>query len=150
MKCKLVRELTFAPSAAPELRGKPALVGTVIDHPKSHTLVRNGDAVWADEECAIECCRRLFPHEKIDGALTDEQIKQLGQRVAKLIKQKHPVAAGIDPADYEAFNRGEMTGYDPETGDPIPGPHAEYDGPLELPPDVYRAGEQGELIDDRT
>lgn len=132
-KCKLVRDLEYGPSAGPRLAGTIAAVGTVLETETAHLLVCNGDAVPHDDECARRCYRKLFPKQAVDDVLSEDELNQLKLRVTQLIRQKDPVAAGIHPEDYDDFFAGKMTGYDPDTGDPSPGPNAEYDGPLELP-----------------
>lgn len=134
MKCKTIRPLKYSPKWGPELAYKPMPVGTVLDNPKAYSSVLNGDSVPHDAECAERCYRALFRGEAIgENGLTDEQLQKLETAVAEKIRRKDPVAKGIHPDDYPDFYAGKMTGYDPETGEPIPGPNAEYSGPLELP-----------------
>jgi hypothetical protein len=77
-----------------------------------------GCAVPFDDEC------------RIAAGMTDAEIKKAQQT------QAH-VAKGIDVRDREAFNDGEMTGYDGK-GRKIPGPNA----------DEEYAEEYADLIED--
>lgn len=125
MKCKLTRELEFRPDweglkesvtwpSEPRVddRGRHwHPVGTVIDHVQAWMLVANLDADAADDECE----ERVKVHRMKCNSTTD----------LKLARAR--LEAGIHPDDFEAFDAGEMVGYDPETGDPIPGPNADDD-----------------------
>jgi hypothetical protein len=81
--------------------------GTVIEHPRSYMLVRMGVADAADDEA-----------EKAAN-MTNTQKQQ-----AKVAYER--VSRGIAPEDYEAFDDGEIMGYNPD-GSPIPGPNADFD-----------------------
>jgi len=81
--------------------------GTVLQSEPTDTLgvwhlVRQGVAEPVDEECRRRANR------------TPEQIARAAAAYEK-------VSRGIHPEDYDAFDRGEMTGYD-ASGEPIPGP----------------------------
>lgn len=93
----------------------------------------SGKKVPPDETAAVELFRRHFKVEPLEKYLSDEQRARIIDRVKYLIHRQNPVCKGIAAEDYEDFYAGRMVGYDPETGKPIPGPNAEYDGPLELP-----------------
>jgi hypothetical protein len=80
-------------------------VGTINDRPDSYKWVKMGVAVPDDEECEL-------------AAGMDEQAIQAAQHAAKR------TALGIAPEDFEAYDRGEMTGYY-RNGTPIPGPDAD-------------------------
>ena len=106
MKCRTLIELDCPPGEEfPE--GKiPA--GTVIEEKDAWKLVRKGVAAAADEEC----------EQKIP--LSPEETRQ------RLFAYRK-IAAGIQPEDREAWDRGWMRGYNPD-GSWIPGPNAdEYD-----------------------
>ena len=78
-----------------------------------------GVAVPEDEECRLKC--DLSPEE--------------------LARRQHAYRRlAIHPDDWEAFDRGEMVGYD-DAGRPIPGPNwcgglADYEGGVEEEPEV--------------
>lgn len=79
-------------------------VGTIIQHPMCYRLVQMGIAVPADEGCAA-----------LAGMTTQQQAK--AQHAAERLSKS------IHPDDFEAYDAGVMTGYDPETGEWIPGPN---------------------------
>jgi len=83
--------------------------GTTIRHPEAFKLVQMGVAEPADAECHAA------------HGMTQQQIQ-----AAQAAYEK--VSRGIHPDDYDAFDRGEMVGYD-GNGEPIPGPNAidDYD-----------------------
>lgn len=120
MQAKLAFDHKYAPIAGREKAGTVAKTGTVIDHPQAYLLVLQGAARPHDQECRERCCRAC---KLADGDL-DAEVEFRVSRYKKVHK-------GIHPDDYEAFDSGEMVGYDPATGEKIPGPNAEYDGPLE-------------------
>jgi hypothetical protein len=101
MKCKTLYDLGCFPDDDFPEGVKPA--GTIIDHPDAYRLVQLGVAEPADEEC-----------EQKHG-MTHENM---------LAKQKTfpRIARGILPEDYEAFENGEMIGYDNQ-GRWVPGPN---------------------------
>lgn len=133
MQCRLIRDLAYDDTAPKHLRGQPAPAGSVIEGPDCWQIVTAGHAVPHDTECADQVWRDKFPGEPIeDGGLSDDQLARLRTCVEKLIRNGAAVARGIHPEDYEDFYAGRMTGYDPETGEPIPGENAEYNGPLIL------------------
>ena len=132
MKCKLLREETTLPceeypgewrcracgargssgdrvTRCPECdspvgqRSGRIPAGTILENPHVASLVRQGIAVPADEECA-----------KAAG-MTAEQMK---------VARHHQDRArlGIHPDDFEAFDAGIMVGYNPD-GTFIPGPN---------------------------
>lgn len=109
MKAKLLRRMEMAPGHPDFIPGVKQWLepGTLIDHPKSYMLVRMGVADAADDEC-----------EKA-AAMTNTQKAQ-----AQLAYQR--VSKGIAPEDYQAFDDGEIAGYNPD-GSPIPGPNADVD-----------------------
>lgn len=101
MKCKLLHAMSHTPDAADVRKLFPA--GEVIEHADAYRLVQIGCAEPADEECAA----------------------RHGMTEAELAHARHAyvrTAKGIWPDDYEAFDAGIMTGYDPE-GNPVPGPN---------------------------
>ena len=102
MKSKILHDMTCTPTEAYPDGLKPA--GTIIDHPQAAILVQMGVAEPVDEECRKAC------------NMTDAQIE-----AAKAAYPK--VAAGIHPDDSEAYDRGEMIGYNPD-GSWIPGSDA--------------------------
>mgnify|MGYP001574454573 CR=1 FL=1 len=113
MKCRLTREREVHEAIAPpeliaqcERRGNFlfAPVGTLIDDQQAAMLVLMGVAEAADDECAAATVR------------TPEQIEAAKTALVKL-------EARIDPADFAAFDAGEMIGYDVD-GNIVPGPNA--------------------------
>lgn len=80
-------------------------VGEIIDHPDAYRLVRLGCALSADEEC------------KLAVDMTPEQFQKAQATYPK-------VAAGLQPEDYSAWDRGWMRGYNPD-GSWVPGPNYE-------------------------
>jgi len=103
MKAKLLLDMTGPPSDRFPDGHKPN--GTLIDHPDAWKLVRMGVAEPVDEECIAKADR------------TPEQLAAAQAAYPR-------VAAGIHPDDYDAYNAGLMTGYNPD-GSWIPGPNAE-------------------------
>lgn len=80
-------------------------IGTTREHPDAWKLVRLGAAVPADEEC--EKAANMSPEQM--SAAQHAQIR---------------ATKGIVPEDFAAFDRGEMSGYNPD-GSWIPGPNAD-------------------------
>jgi len=111
MQCRLLRRLKWSPSPVRQGYAEP---GTVIDHPDSWLLVLNGDAEPADEECDQ---RTGF------SGWSDE-------RKQAVLKHRERMAAGIHPDDFDAYDRGEIAGYNPD-GSAIPGPNVIPDEPEE-------------------
>jgi hypothetical protein len=100
MQCRLIRDLT-----------DPA--GTVLSSPPHRVrdivaLVQMGCAEPADEEC-------------------DKAAGMTPERIAIAAHAYERVHRGIHPDDYEAYEAGLMTGYNPD-GSFIPGPNAEREG----------------------
>jgi len=77
--------------------------GAVIDDRRAYLLVRQGVAVPDDDEC------------RQAAAMSDEQVGRAQHAYGR-------VAAGIRPEDYELYDTGQITGYDPD-GDYVPGPN---------------------------
>lgn len=118
MKCKLrfERELSMEtvppPSqalidaAVPKMRGKKMSlwlpVGTEIDHPDAHYIVKNGQADPSDEECRIECA--CSPEELAARYLAAEMLDK-----------------GIAPNDRALYAKGYILGYNKD-GSFKPGP----------------------------
>lgn len=75
----------------------------VFDHPTGYKLVRNGDAIPMDEECELA------------SGLRPEQLTVVQYNRERL-------ARGINRDDWESYDAGYMTGYNPD-GDWIPGPN---------------------------
>lgn len=107
MKAELLRRLEMGPTHPEYVSGEKKWldVGHVIDHPQSFMLVRMGVAKAADDECEKAAQMTATAHQKAVAAY---------ERLEK----------GIAPEDFDAFDSGEMSGYDPETGEPILGPNA--------------------------
>ena len=121
MKCKIIRgdievnESCVTPEMLPSVVRRDVMrngvmqsvafwgVGTVLDHPESYYLVRQGCAVPADQECEIRAAR------------SPEQ-----QRAAQYAYER--LNRGIHPEDFAAYDSGWMTGYNPD-GMYIPGPN---------------------------
>lgn len=108
MKARLVRPLEIGPTHPDYVPGKrhqflPA--GTIIDHPQAAQLVERGVARCADGECEQAV------------SITEDEWQTRNHRY-------EPMSQGIDIEDYDAYFAGEMVGYDPNTGEPIPGPNA--------------------------
>ena len=80
-----------------------APAGTEISDPECYKLVRMGMAEPSDDECRERC------------GMTQEQIA-----TAAFAQEK--VSKGIHPDDYNAYDRGEMVGYNPD-GTFIRGPN---------------------------
>jgi len=97
----------------PTIRKAPA--GTVIDHPDAFRLVQQGVAIPADEECQRAANRSA-------------------QQLAAAQYAYTRLAAGIHPDDYELFDAGVITGYNPD-GTPKLGPAAEQDESLQTEED---------------
>jgi len=100
MKCELLLDMKTPEPGWPN-DTKPA--GTIIDNPDAFRLVQMGCAKPADEEC-----------EKAHGRSEQEL------ELAKIAYGR--VSKGIIPDDYEAFDAGIMTGYNPD-GSWKPGPN---------------------------
>lgn len=119
MKAKLLYDCDVDwrhPSAAEFPDGiKPA--GTIIDHPDAFGLVYQGIAEPADEECA----RRVN--------MTEAEWKKAVRHYARL-------RAGIHPDDFDAWDKGLMTGYNPD-GSWIPGPNSSQESASISTIDVY-------------
>lgn len=77
--------------------------GTTINHLMCFRLVQMGVAVPADEECRLAANR------------TPEQLVAAQKAAVRLSK-------GIDPSDFEAYEKGIMDGYNAD-GSFIPGPN---------------------------
>ena len=99
-----------------------APVGTEINDPECYKLVRMGMAEPSDDECRDRC------------NMTQEQITAASQAQDKVSK-------GIHPDDYNAYDRGEMVGYNPD-GSVIPGPN--YGGDQ----DEYKDDEYEDIDDE--
>lgn len=84
--------------------------GAIIETPDCYLLVQMGCCAPADDECAKE------------AGMTPDMIRAA-------TKAYERVAKGIHPDDYAAFDKGEMTGYDPQTGAKTPGPNAPAEQP---------------------
>ena len=98
MKCRLLHP---TPEAFPGKGVLPA--GHIIEHRQAPILVQIGAAESADEECAKAANR------------TPEQLAAAQRSYVK-------VRAGIHPDDFEAFDAGQMIGYNPD-GSFKPGPN---------------------------
>lgn len=101
MKCRLIRHMGCDPCPEFPLGVKPS--GTVIDHHQAYLLVQMGVAVPEDQECRMKA----------------------GMNGNQMIAAQHAyerVNRGISPEDYEAFDKGIMTGYNPD-GSWVPGPN---------------------------
>ncbi len=131
MQVQTIIELTTIPRA--EFPDGVIPVGTVLDNPGDYKLVRHGCAVPLDDEAA----------EAAD--MTPEAMARAQAAYPK-------TAAGLQPEDHEAWDKGYMRGYNPD-GSWIPGPNAaEYEAtqdeeqwaesPLELPP--YREEDEND------
>ncbi len=101
MRCKTIRNLNCPRTAEHPDGTLPA--GSIDSGPESWKLVVHGVAVPDDEECRL----------KVN--MTPEQMAERQRTYSRL-------AAGIHPDDWEAYDRGEMVGYD-EKGRKIPGPN---------------------------
>lgn len=106
MKAELTHRLEMAPSHPDWKEGVKQWLepGTILEHRQAYLLVRQGCAKPADDEC-----------EKA-AAMNNTQRQQAQKAYNRL-------ARGIHPDDFEAFDEGLMTGYDPETGEWLPGPN---------------------------
>jgi len=84
--------------------------GVEFEHPSAAFFVRNGDAEPADDECREAC------------GMTPVQIKDAQGNRERL-------AQGINPEDWDAYDKGYMTGYAPDgSGKWVPGPnYAEWE-----------------------
>ena len=96
MKCRLIREMEG-------LHGNKLPVGLEIEHVQAPLLVQMGCAEPADEECrakanmsAAQMAAARYAYERVDR--------------------------GIDPEDYDAYDKGYMVGYNPD-GSWKPGPN---------------------------
>ncbi len=106
MKAQLVKDLRATPSTKVPIVDGIVPKGTVIEGValRPWFYVQMGAAVPLDDEC------------RMAAGMTDDQI----DLQCKLYEAK---LAGIQPEDMAAWKAGAMTGYDPETGDWIPGPN---------------------------
>lgn len=100
MKAKLIRQAKRLVrdkdrTGKRKLRIEKIPAGTEIEGPKVHLLCLQGMAVPMDKECM----------RKVN--MTDEQIEAATKAYEK-------IAAGIQPEDYDAFERGLMSGYKPD------------------------------------
>ena len=98
MKCRLLHP---TPEAFPGKGVLPA--GHIIEHRQAPILVQIGAAESADEECAKAANR------------TPAQLAAAQRSYVK-------VRAGIHPSDFDAFDAGQMVGYNPD-GSFKPGPN---------------------------
>ena len=109
MKAKLIRSdltvgKTFDPAHIEVKDGRRyAQEGTIIEDPRAYLLVKQGVAVPADEECAQA------------AGMSEDQMQKAQHAYGR-------VAAGIRPEDYELYDTGQITGYDPDGGY-LPGPN---------------------------
>jgi len=78
--------------------------GAVINHPKSFRLVQQGICEPADAECEHR------------ANMNPDRMKAAGHAYERLKR-------GIQPQDFERYDRGELLGYNPDGSD-IPGPNA--------------------------
>ena len=78
--------------------------GAVVNHPKSFRLVQQGICEAADEECRL---RAGMDAPAMDAA------SHAYERLQR----------GIDPKDFDRYDRGELLGYNADGSD-IPGPNA--------------------------
>ncbi len=101
MKAKTIRPLNT--HKTPQNPGGLLPAGFIDACPESWKLVVHGVAIPEDEECRL----------KVN--MTPEQMAERQRTYNRL-------AAGIHPDDWEAFDRGEMIGYD-EQGHKVPGPN---------------------------
>lgn len=115
MKCRLLKAMRCKKTEARPDGRVPA--GTVIDHPDAYLLVRLGCAESVDAECAEKAARSP-------------------QQLAQARKAQERTSRGIHPDDFEAYDRGEMIGYEAD-GSPIPGPNF-------VPPDEELVDEEDE------
>lgn len=104
MKATLAVALPATAKSAHKARGGKVPAGTEIDGPAALFYVGMGAARPADDECRARC------------GLTPEQIEQKIARYGEKL-------AGIQPGDLAAYRAGAMLGYDPATGNWIPGPN---------------------------
>lgn len=109
MKCRLIRELKH-------VDGYMQPAGTIIDHWQAFRLVQQGCAEPYDDDCRE---RAGMTPEKFAAA----------RRAYDFLEK------GIAREDWEAYERGEMTGYDLD-GNWIPGPN--YQEPEADPVDVAK------------
>lgn len=131
MKCKLTREREISREAGPseELLAQCikrdgrlyAPIGTIIDHPDAHFLVKNCDAEPCDDECAAASER------------TPEQLKPMTAWIASndgfqevsipaIEWSRLRLERGIHPDDFAMYAAGEILGYT-ANGDYVPGPN---------------------------
>lgn len=78
--------------------------GTILENPHVASLVRQGIAVPADDEC-VKAAGNMTPAEMQTAQHSQERLRQ-----------------GIHPDDFEAFDAGIMAGYNPD-GTFKPGPN---------------------------
>lgn len=95
MRAEIVLDDRFGFPTPERPGGRPIPCGTIIDNPKAYLLVQMGVCVPADDEC-----------EQAAG-MTKEQM-------ATAIHAQIRATKGIHPEDFEAYDSGEMTGYDGE------------------------------------
>lgn len=125
MKCQFIRDdLEVSPHSLADLPEYAELVekrevlrngamklipfwkrGAVLESPQVYWLVRQGVAIPADDDCRMR------------ARMSSDQM-QLAQ------KAYDRLAAGIAPDDYELFDDGVITGYNPD-GSFKPGPNYE-------------------------
>ncbi len=87
--------------------------GAILEEPNCFMLVEMGCALPADKECQEAC------------GMTPDQIRSACKAYDRL-------ALGIHPSNFEAFDRGEMVGYNPD-GSNKPGPNFKPEKPAPLP-----------------
>jgi len=105
MKAELTHPCKAGPTEPNEaLRGTILPVGTIREGPQAFRLVQCGVAKPADEECRKR------------AGMTDDEIQAAHDAYPAIEK-------GITPEDREAFNAGEMDGYNPD-GSWVPGENA--------------------------
>jgi len=90
----------------------PRPAGETVNHPDAWKLVAMGIAKPADEECLARC-----------DQWAAKRGKPLEQCMAEAFHAHVRTRAGIHPEDFEKFDRGEITGYNPD-GSFKPGPNA--------------------------
>jgi len=98
-------------------------VGAIHDHPQCWMLVQQGCAEPADDECAARAGR--MDRKKLDAA------QHAYERLVR----------GIHMDDFEAYDAGEILGYNPD-GSYIKGPN--WKEPEELPDELELADEDDE------
>lgn len=131
MKCKLIRELEVSEASEPpealleqcvRRDGKLfAPIGTIINDPNCHFLVKNCDAEAADEECAAITKRR--PSDLVPMTAWEHSGEGFKEITLPAIEwSRLRLARGIHEDDFEAYAAGKILGYTPN-GDYIPGPN---------------------------